>query len=174
MHRYTAKQNQDVLDAVKSGMSGKEAADYAGVPINRVYRWAEKAKLEFKTHSLDHAPRLSDFRHSPDSTNERLPVDISGVSAHVINTITDNKYFENKPQPSQIGALEVGQLVAAYLREHPIKITTEDFMEMLHQLYSENTQTKEELARLRKSLGEWQKRAGQIMEQAQELASKQK
>jgi hypothetical protein len=85
------------------------------------------------------------------------------------------KHFEDKPVPA--GAIydnqrTIDELVTKYLKEHPVKISTDDFMNMLRNLVSENTQTKEELARLRRSLGEWQQRAGRIMEQAQELAQK--
>ena len=86
------------------------------------------------------------------------------------------KHFEDKPIPA--GVIydnlhrAIDELATLYLKEHPVKISTDDFMNMLRNLVSENTQTKEELARLRKSLGEWQQRAGRIMEQAQELAQK--
>ena len=86
------------------------------------------------------------------------------------------KQLEDKPAPviTVKPAIEevLAKMVSAYMAAHPAKVTMDEFMGMLKTLFSENTQRGEELARLRKSLGDWQQRAGRIMEQAQELATK--
>jgi len=194
-NKYTDKQKKDALEAIKNGMTPREAADYAGVPISAVYNWREdKSPTVFNkmcecgagpfTQSILYAQhRSTKHPHGGKRVmksgtipglriyNDRITnafVDQQGGS----HTVNETPEFEDKPQTINTEIAAIGKAVETYMAAHPVKISSDDFFAMLKNLVSENTRTKEELARLRKSLGEWQQRAGRIMEQAQELATK--
>ena len=209
---YTKKQKQDALEAIKNGMSIKDAEDYSGVKANTIYHLMKKEGIKvlgrsykcpepgcenlppFTSTILYAQHRSAKHPHGGKrvmKSSQRKPqitnafADKQGGSHTVNETFTvpwqvveDNivarviKHFEDNPQAINSEVATIEKTVEAYLKAHPVKITTDEFMGMLKTLVSENTQRGEELARLRKSLGEWQQRAGRIMEQAQELATK--
>lgn len=186
--KYSDKQREAALAAIREGKSEKEAATIAGVPEYMLYSWKKKSGLIHQTHtylcpepgcgqtfekSILYAQHLSTAH--PHKTNpsahiepvpltKGAPLDAPWFPFEVIvNRVI--KYFEDKPQTLDARLIE--ETIVKYLKANPVKISTEDFMQMLRNLISENTQTKEELARLRKSKEEWQIRAGRALEAAQ-------
>jgi hypothetical protein len=171
--KYTDKQREDALAAVKAGKSQKEAAKIAGVPKHMVYWWKRMAGL------TPSGPRIRLKKVEAQVRGEGVRLEQGTIQA-IVNQVI--KYFEAKPQNEPIAATYLAQLsirnpqtieliraeVVKVIAATPIKLSTEDFMQMLRHLISENTQTKEELARLRKSNSDWQIRAGRALEQAQQ------
>ena len=186
--KYTDKQKQDALEAVSKGMSVREVFAISDVKLCTLYRWLKEAKiglhykcvdcgLEFDKSILYAQHRSTAHPHK--TVTWPLTVNAPSIPSKEELEKFDHSHRMEAPwkanasvNPEAIEEERVGRYCAAYLKEHPVKISTDDFMNMLRNLISENTQTKEELARLRRSLGEWQQRAGRIMEQAQELAQK--
>ena len=160
-HAHMPEFRNEVMADVKAGMKVTDAAKKYHVDVTTIYGWRKQEQSVAQDSKMGTQVKTI---VPPTAPYPALTLGTIDAIRNAVRREAESFRIHMNQEAMELIRKEVATVVAAT----PIKLSTEDFMQMLRNLVSENTQTKEELARLRKSNSDWQIRAGRALEQAQQ------
>jgi hypothetical protein len=170
--KHTQKEREEALDAIKKGMSVLEVSKLTGITDSLLYRWIH-SKADFQPAQIPQCPICGKQFSTPQALgpHKRVHTVIPKKTppiAIVQPTAEPTELLKREDLIEIVQQTVIRELDKKVVQPTSPKMTVDEFIQLLRELISDNTQMHEELARQRKLKDEWQKRAGQALEQAQQ------